>query len=288
MNSVTQGTRASNDHRHVVVSVLIATFNRANALERAVQSVLGQSLAQIEVIVVDDASSDETPNVLNRLRETDFRVRSVRHPQNLGLSAARNTALALSTSRYLAFLDDDDVWIDSEKLERQVAAFQDDPRVGIVCTGVRIYSSPDTSSDFSPSHPADLRSHILVRNGIIFTSTVMVSRQAINSIGQFDTKMKSGVDSDLYRRYIVNLDGVVKFLPTITTGVYTYSESRMTSDQSARANLARLKSHLRVIRKHSGTFVRHPRVLIGRLSIIARLSARIVAHGRRLIGRRGL
>lgn len=114
----------------MLVSVVIPTYNYGRFLREAVDSVLAQGLSDLEVIVVDDGSTDETPEVIAGLG--DPRVRAVRTP-NGGISAARNTGLALATGTWLAFLDADDRWAPT-KLARQLAMVEREPELDLVFT----------------------------------------------------------------------------------------------------------------------------------------------------------
>lgn len=112
------------------VSVIIPTHNRAFLLPRAVRSVLNQTYAHFELIVVDDASSDNTVDVVNSF--ADIRIVYVRHSGNRGVSAARNTGIKAAQNKYISFLDDDDELLPAF-LEKQVAAIKNsDGRVGVV------------------------------------------------------------------------------------------------------------------------------------------------------------
>lgn len=105
----------------VEVSIIIPTYNRAEAVQRAIDSALGQTLSDIEVIVVDDASSDNTGSVVEKIE--DSRLVYVTHEVNRGGSAARNTGIDHSQGDYIAFLDSDDSWKPT-KLEKQVAELE--------------------------------------------------------------------------------------------------------------------------------------------------------------------
>src|SRR3990167_9420175 len=96
------------DMKRPVVSVVMPTFNLARLLERALRSALDQTYDNLEIIVVDDASSDDTPDVVKTVQ--DERVRYIRHETNRGGSAARNTGIRIATGEFIAFLDDDDEW----------------------------------------------------------------------------------------------------------------------------------------------------------------------------------
>ena len=123
------------------VSVIIPTYDRADILPRAVDSVLGQTFEDLELVVVDDASMDETPHVLAEY--DDDRLHYVRHSENQGGSAARNTGLEHATGEYVAFLDSDDAWR-PRKLDRQVAELdrRDDDWVAVYCDAEFVTDDP--------------------------------------------------------------------------------------------------------------------------------------------------
>ncbi|WP_246999673.1 glycosyltransferase family 2 protein [Halosolutus gelatinilyticus] len=114
------------------VSVVIPTYNRAATLSRAIDSALDQTIDDLEVIVVDDGSTDDTPSVLSEY--DDPRVRPVVHATNRGANVARNTGIERARGEYVAFLDSDDEW-HPEKLERQLAVLENrsDEWVGVYC-----------------------------------------------------------------------------------------------------------------------------------------------------------
>ncbi|HOC97311.1 MAG TPA: glycosyltransferase family 2 protein, partial [Candidatus Pacearchaeota archaeon] len=99
------------------VSVIIPTYNGSNTILRAVHSVLNHTYSNFELIVVDDCSKDNTFEVVKSIE--DERVKVLRHRNNKGGSAARNTGIKEAKGEYIAFLDDDDEWL-SEKVEKQV------------------------------------------------------------------------------------------------------------------------------------------------------------------------
>ena len=101
-----------------MISVIIPTYNRASLLPRALDSVLRQTWEDLEVIVVDDASRDDTPQVMAAC--TDPRVRYIRLEKNSGACVARNTGVAQARGEWIAFQDSDDLWL-PEKLEKQMA-----------------------------------------------------------------------------------------------------------------------------------------------------------------------
>ncbi|RLF83553.1 glycosyl transferase, partial [Thermococci archaeon] len=103
------------------VSVIIPTYNRANLLKRAIASVLNQTFTDFELIVVDDASPDNTPEVVRSIN--DGRIRYVRLKKNSGGPVARNTGIRKARGRFIALLDDDDEWLPN-RLELQIKKFE--------------------------------------------------------------------------------------------------------------------------------------------------------------------
>ena len=122
----------------VSVSIILPTYNRAALLPRSIESVLGQTYGDFELIVVDDGSQDDSAAVVAKFG--DKRTRYLRHTQNRGVAAARNTGLAEVRGAYVAFQDSDDQWL-PEKLERQKRAFDRHPDAAVVYSDMhRIYS----------------------------------------------------------------------------------------------------------------------------------------------------
>jgi glycosyltransferase involved in cell wall biosynthesis len=112
---------------------VIPTYNRADFLPKAIQSVLNQTYRDWEMIIVDDGSIDKTEEIVKDYKEA--RIRYIVHKSNLGSSAARNTGIKNSRGEYIAFLDSDDEWF-PEKISCQMNIFQkEDWKCGVVCTG---------------------------------------------------------------------------------------------------------------------------------------------------------
>ena len=137
----------------MLVSVIIPTYNRAKTIERAVDSVLAQTWKELEVIVVDDGSTDQTNEVLKAYGD---KIRVI-HRQNGGASAARNTGIKAATGEIISFLDSDDEWLPS-KTERQVNLLQRTESSGVgccVCNARMLFSSGTiTSFQTAGLHPA--------------------------------------------------------------------------------------------------------------------------------------
>jgi len=135
----------------VLVSVIIATHNFGQFVEEAVDSVLSQGVDDLEVLVVDDGSTDDTLARLAGIHDSRLRVATL---PKVGVGAARNHGIDLATGKYMAFLDADDRWRPT-KLQRQLAVLESEPDVGMVFTNFTRFDAvrgtyPETQFDFVP------------------------------------------------------------------------------------------------------------------------------------------
>lgn len=177
------------------VSVIIPAYNAAATLERAVASVLAQTCRPLEVLVVDDGSTDATPQVVARLGDA---VRAIRQP-NQGVSVARNEALRRARGDLIAFLDADDEWLPA-KLENQVDFLAANPAVDLVYTQVYCVDGQGRDRGTRPlERGLDTYAHLFFANRIP-TSTVLVRRTALERAGEFDPALKITQDYDLWLR----------------------------------------------------------------------------------------
>ena len=182
------------------VSVVMPTRNRADVLSRAIDTVLAQTFANWELIIVDDASTDATPDVLAQARSRDARIRSIRMDQRVGASRARNTAIDAARSDLIAFLDDDDEWF-PEKLHTQVAVLRDRADAGVCCTHFleRDADGVDHLYGSAAGNGGDLARRLRQGNVLSF-STPVVRRSLLELVGGLDERLPRLQDWDLWLR----------------------------------------------------------------------------------------
>ena len=183
--------------RAPMVSVVIPTYNRAEIIGRAIRSVQAQTFEDWELIVVDDASEDETEEVVGAFEDT--RIRYIQHVENRGGAAARNTGIRNSRGEYIAFLDSDDEWL-PHKLEGQLQVFKEnDENVGLVYTGMIRKKSKYTKKN-PPSDSGWIEKKLYLKNVIGSCSVGMIKNSVVNKIGYFDKKLDSAQDKDYWLR----------------------------------------------------------------------------------------
>jgi len=181
-----------------LVSVVMPTRNRAAFLHRAIRSVLAQTETRIELIVVDDASTDETPAVVAQYAQADSRVRGVRNESAAGGGGARNIGIRSGSGTWIAFIDDDDEWL-PEKLERQLALLAGNPAaVACSCGFEQHFPSGKVRTVHLPDRPA--LEDLLVGSVLGGASMCLCSRAVLDGIGGYDTALRSGQDWDLWTR----------------------------------------------------------------------------------------
>ena len=182
-----------------LVSVVIPTYNRAPLLERAVKSVFNQTYSHLEIIIVDDGSSDDTRKVVDRLKIQDERVRYLCHDMNKGPQAARNTGIHAAHGEFVAFLDSDDEWLPA-KLEKQMAVFASvGSKLGVVYAGIRqSYHDGRPSTYHVPRHRGYIYRDAL-REWIADTNSLLVRKELLYKVGLWDERVRCD-EWDLYIR----------------------------------------------------------------------------------------
>ena len=178
------------------ISVILPTYNRCLFLKQAIESVLAQTFTDYELIVVDDGSTDETPELLASYGEKIITIRQ----ENKGVSAARNAGIQKASARLIAFLDSDDLWM-PEKLAVQKAFFDARPN-DLICqteeiwirNGIRvnpkIKHKKQSGMIFEPSL------HLC----LVSPSAVMIRRELFDAVGMFDENILACEDYDLWLR----------------------------------------------------------------------------------------
>lgn len=250
---------------HDLVSVIVPTYNRSWCLARAVNSALTQTHANVEVLLVDDGSTDRTPEIVESLYRNEPRVQYIRQ-DNQGVSGARNTGIKAAQGDFVALLDSDDFWF-PWKLEAQLAALRGLPEVGMVWTDMeainpegqliapcylttmyeafrrfpkeRLFSRRFPLQQFAPDlepvlagvsvYAGDIFSQ-MIAGSFVHTSTVVLRRERLEKVGLFNPELKyAGEDFDFHLRTC--REGPVALINTSSIQYQCGMEDRLTRDE---------------------------------------------------------
>lgn len=183
------------------VTVIIPTYNRMGTIAESVQSVLDQTYSNLELLIVDDGSTDGTESVIKEF--TDNRINYVRMDKNGGVANARNVGVSLAKTDWIAFQDSDDIW-HKDKLEKQMTYAKEHPEYALIYSKYRLIY-PDGEESVVPAYPnevmeGDIFKPLLERN-VIGAPTVLVKRETFMDIGGFDTAFHALEDWDFVIRF---------------------------------------------------------------------------------------
>ena len=191
-----------------LVSVVIPVFNAERYLRESIDTVLSQDYPEIEIIAVDDGSSDNSPAILEEYADS---IRIVRQ-ENAGSARARNAGIRCANGKYVAFLDADDMW-HSAKTRIQVAHLEENPDVGLVYNDWLVINEGDEhrisevmdavqddgTREIDPDESGWLY-HKLLLDSLVHTTAAMMRKSVIDEVGFFDEALRKGQDYDYWIR----------------------------------------------------------------------------------------
>lgn len=239
------------------MTVVIPTYDRPTLVARAIESVLNQTFREFECIVVDDHSPESDTEAYVTSLDSD-KVTYVRHEENRGLSAARNTGIERADSEFVAFLDDDDEWL-PVKLERQVDLFDalsDD--FGLVyCWMDYVTEGGRVKRRYRPTLSGRILPYVLDGQRIGSGSTLLVRTSIARELGGFDESLSRGIDGDFIRR--VCREYKVDFVPeTLVRYHVGHGHQRITRADAEGIRNAIQGKHTK-LRKFPDELERYPR-----------------------------
>lgn len=253
------------------VSVVLPTYNRAAFLKRSIGSVLGQSCRDLELIVVDDGSTDDTERLVAGY--VDDRVRYIRRDSNRGAGAARNTGIALAKGRYIAFQDSDDEWLPS-KLERQLAVLDKSPAdVGVAYSSFWRVDGPSRvlipPADAAAPVDGDIHRTLLNEN-FVGVPVVLIKAECFSDGRAFNETLAMFEDWELWLR----LSRSYRFRYIPEPLAVSYGTPSSVNSQCAARRMAAcqeiLRLHMDSFRAEPGILARHYRHIAKTLLLTGR------------------
>lgn len=248
-----------------LVSVIIPTYNRANFIRRAIDSVFIQDYENVEIIVVDDASTDNTESIVRDIK--DDRIVYIKNERNLGVSASRNRAIGISRGEVIAFLDSDDYWLEG-KLKKQLAKLLGDRDIGLVYTGERFIDDRGIIlRDEIPRYSGYIYDVLLAKN-FISPSSSIVRRDVLDDVGLFLEDLDYREDHELWLR--ISKKYKIDYVPEILTVRYIHSGGRL-SDSVER----KIRAFYKILDLYRDEFNKKPKAFSRQLYEVGKLYLKI-------------
>lgn len=191
---------ATNSQRAPRVSIIMPAFNREKFIAESIDSALAQTYTDFELIIIDDGSKDQTVSVAKKYLD-DPRVSIIENPKNMGIATTRTRAINIARGEYLAMLDSDDVWLDHDKLKKQVAFLDSHPDHAIIGSGIAYIDTTGKQLNtlVFPTDDLEIRKTILRRNQFA-QSTLLCRTEMLMKTGLYSTRFMISDDYDLWLR----------------------------------------------------------------------------------------
>jgi glycosyltransferase involved in cell wall biosynthesis len=217
-----------------LVTVGITTFRRPELLRKALNSVVQQSHKELQIIVIDDASGDSTPSVVASF--DDERIEFIQHDDSEGAIVGRNEALQRARGKYVAYLDDDDAWVDT-KIEQQVSvAERGAQNVAVIsCGGTLVNEHGQVLGNLLPGLTGSMRDSIVSGSLVTVPSAHLFRTEALREVEGYDGTLASHNEHDIWMTLADN-NYTSDFVPEYLVEVGSHSGYRMTSDVKLRVD----------------------------------------------------
>ena len=250
-----------------LISVIIPSYNSGKFLGEAIESVVNQTYKNIEIIVINDGSTDNTEEIAKKWQKRDERVRYLKHKENKGLSAARNTGIRTSKGDVIAFLDADDIWLEN-KLEKQMDKIEKgadlvySDAILISEIGKKLGKNHWERIKIRPYSGKSCLKLLFQRDFISPASSVILKKKIFEKIGGFDEKLKYVEDYDFYLR-------ALKEAITIDYIKAPLLFYRLGSEQMSKKEIEMERGRIKVLHKFIFSYplfvLKHPCLVIQRL-----------------------
>jgi glycosyltransferase involved in cell wall biosynthesis len=251
-----------------MISVIMTTRNGSKTIERAIKSIQDQTEKEFELIIVSDASTDDTVEKIQRLATEDSRIKPIILDKNIGPGGARRLAIEKSAGELIAILDDDDLWLSTEKLAIQKKYLDENPDYVLVGSSLVEFVDEDGKHLFSfesEKNDCDIKNHMLMHNPFV-TSAVMFRKSAYDKAGKF-SDLRLAEEYELWLKMgkigkMANLNGCEV--------QYTSRKSGLTLSKNQEMNLVVLdliKRHKKDYPLYTLAFIKaHLRILIRKIT----------------------
>ena len=179
-----------------LVSIITPVYNASKFIEETIKSVQSQTYKEWEIILVDDCSTDNSYEIINKYSKNDERIKYIKLEKNSGAAVARNTAIANANGKYIAFLDSDDIWYDN-KLEKQIS-FMKDKNIGFSFTSYELMSEDGELLNKTINVPSKIDYNKYLKNTIIGCLSVIIDKDKIGDFRMPNIRANQDMATWLY------------------------------------------------------------------------------------------
>jgi glycosyltransferase involved in cell wall biosynthesis len=247
-----------------LVSIILPTYNGSPYIKKAIESVLSQTYKNWELIIIDDCSLDRTSSIVANYINLNSNIKYIKNNENLGVQKSLNKGLSVSKGEYIARIDDDDEWIDVDKLKTQVEFLESNIGYVLIGTGALLVDEDDEllSKYLLPKSDLEIKNKILSKNCFVHSS-VLFKKNTAQEVGGFSENeaIKHVEDYDLWLR--LGMKGKLFNLNTYSTALRVRSQSLTYKNRVTQA-----KRILNLIVKYRKIY---PRFTIGYIIALFRL-----------------
>lgn len=186
--------------KQLKVSIIMPVYNNQDYIKEAIESIIAQSFKEWELIIINDASTDNTPNIIKSYK--DKRIKNITNFKNEGVAASLNKGLKIAEGEYIARIDSDDICLPN-RFELQIEFLDNNPKTVIVGSNAEIinYSGDVLSITDLPTTDIDIRNMLFVRNPLIHPS-VMFRKKILDKTGNYNVKFNGAEDYELWFRML--------------------------------------------------------------------------------------
>lgn len=245
-----------NINQNPLVSILMITYNQGRYILDAIKSVQSQDYTNWELIVMDDASTDDTEEVVKSIAKDDERIKYFKQATNQYIIKNRNDGLTHASGNFLAILDSDDIWSDDKKLSKQMTFILDNPDCVVVGTQTETIDENGsvTGKIICETEDISIRQKILRRNQFVNSSVLMLT-YLVREIGGYSDQLEIGEDYDLFLR--LGKKGKLANLRDFCTQ-YRVHKKGVTKERKTKGAI----NHLSIINKYSKDYPQYTSALI--------------------------
>jgi glycosyltransferase involved in cell wall biosynthesis len=247
-----------------LVSIILPTYKTPVFLGKAIKSVQAQTYTNWELVLIDDGLSIDTQKLVETFTKEDDRICYIKNEQNLGIQKSLNAGIRHAKGELIARIDDDDVWTDSTKLEKQVLFFHNNPEYVLVGTNARIVDEKgELLGVYSqPSKDNHIRSRILFKNCFLHP-TVMFRKEVVISVGGYDENINSKHIEDYALWLKLGEKGKVANISEVMTDLTVHTNSLTSQNR-----LVQAKNMYHMINSYKHTY---PNFLLGKIVLMLRI-----------------